>query len=99
MKNEAIKIFQKKRKSVLESWVKFQLADETLREDLMTNEDLRGQSEELLNTIIDSLTDDSLTKIDSNDIEPVNEMLTTISTARAKQGFTPRETGAYVLRG
>ncbi len=48
MKNEAIKIFQKKRKTILETWMNLQLEDAGLREDLMTNEDLRVQSEELL---------------------------------------------------
>ncbi len=52
MKNEAVKIFQRKKKSLLESWIKYQLADQTLREDLMSNEDLRTQSDELLNSIV-----------------------------------------------
>jgi hypothetical protein len=33
MKNESIKIFQKKKKQLLETWMKLQLADESLRED------------------------------------------------------------------
>ena len=60
MKNEAIKILQKKRKSIFEAWMKFQLQDEGLRDDLMANEELRKQSEELLDTIILNLTDVSL---------------------------------------
>jgi len=50
MKNEAIKIFQKRKKIILENWIKYQLSDETLREDLISNEDLRAQSDELLNS-------------------------------------------------
>ena len=57
MKNEAIKIFQRKRKQILESWMKLQMADESLREDLISNEELRGQSEELLNALFDNLND------------------------------------------
>lgn len=97
MKNEAIKIFQRKKKSILETWIKFQLADDTLREDLMTNEDLRVQSDELLNVIVSTLSDESLANPNSEDLEPINEMLSSISISRAKQGYTPRETGVYVF--
>ncbi|MEI9920849.1 MAG: STAS domain-containing protein [Bacteroidota bacterium] len=97
MKNEAIRIFQRKKKSILETWIKYQLADETLREDLMSNDELRSQSEDLLNTITTSLTDESLSNPNSNELEPVNEILSSISISRAKQGYSPRETGLYVF--
>lgn len=97
MKNEAIKVLQKKKKSVLESWMKLQLADESLREDLMGNEDLRSQSEDLLNSFIDSLNDTNIDDTRSTDFEPVIDTLNAVSISRAKQGFTPRETGTYVF--
>ena len=97
MKNEAIKIFQRKKKAILETWIKYQLADETLREDLMSNDDLRTQSDELLNAIVNNLTDDSMGNASSPQLEPINEILSTISISRAKQGYSPRETGMYVF--
>ena len=97
MKNEAIKIFQRKKKTILETWVKLQLQDENLREDLMSNDDLRSQSEELLNVIVNNLTDDSLNDPQSSAHDPINEMLGTISLSRARQGYSPRETGTYVF--
>jgi rsbT co-antagonist protein RsbR len=97
MKNEAIKVFQKKRKGIFESWIKFQLADDSLREDLMTNDDLRIQSDELLSVFISNLSDDNIDNPKSPDFEPVTDILSSISISRAKQGFTPRETGAYVF--
>ena len=60
MKNEVIKILQRRKKNILENWVKFQLADEGLRDDLMSNEELRSQSEELLNSFVTNLTDASI---------------------------------------
>jgi rsbT co-antagonist protein RsbR len=87
MKNEAIKILQKKRKSIFESWMKFQLQDEGLRDDLMTNDDLRKQSEELLDTIISNLTDVSLDDPNDGTFEPVREMLSDISITRARTGI------------
>ncbi len=97
MKNEAIKVLQKKKKTILETWMKFQLADEGLREDLMSNEDLRVQSEELLNTFVDNLKDESIDDPKNSDFEPVVDILTGISISRAKQGYSPRETGTFVF--
>jgi rsbT co-antagonist protein RsbR len=97
MKNEAIKVLQKKKKSVLETWMKLQLADEGLREDLMTNEDLRVQSEELLNIFIDTLKDENIDDPQASAFEPVIDILSAISISRAKQGYSPRETGAFVF--
>lgn len=97
MKNEAIKVFQRKKKAILETWVKYQLSDQALREDLMSNEDLRTQSDELLNAIVNNLTDESLLNVESPELESANEVLASISISRAKQGYSPRETGAYVF--
>jgi len=97
MKNAAVKIIQRKKKAILEQWMKNQLSDEGLREDLMANEDLRIQSEELLDGFITSLTEDNLVEIESTDFEKVTDILTSISISRAKQGYSPRETGIYVF--
>lgn len=97
MKNEAIKILQRKKKNVFETWIKFQISDEGLREDLMSNEELRSQSEELINMLIDNFSDANIDDPTSPSFEPVIDILTSISISRAKQGFTPRETGTYVL--
>jgi rsbT co-antagonist protein RsbR len=97
MKYEASKIFQKRKKQILEQWMNNQLIDASLREDLMSNEELREQSDELLNILVGSLTEQNITKTDSQDFEPVMEILSGISITRARQGFTPRETGLYVL--
>ncbi len=96
MKNEAVKIFQKKKNAILEKWIKAQVTDDTLREDLISNEEVRAQSEELLAAFINSLTDDNINNGQSGDFEDVVDILSSISLSRAKQGFSPRETGAYI---
>jgi rsbT co-antagonist protein RsbR len=97
MKNEAIKVLQKKKKGILETWIKFQLADESLREDLMSNDELRAQSDDLLDILLSKLNDENIDDPKSADFESVVDILDSISISRAKQGFTPRETGAFVL--
>ena len=96
MKNEAVKIFQKKKNSIIEKWIKAQAADDSLREDLITNEDIRLQCEELLSGFIDSLSDTNIEDGQSRDFENVIEILSAISMSRAKQGFSPRETAAFI---
>lgn len=97
MKNEAIKVLQKKKRNVLETWIKYQLEDASLREDLMSNDELRSQSEEFLNTVVDTLSDSNIDDVRGSDFEPVVDLLNAISISRAKQGFSPRETGTYIF--
>src|SRR6476646_7085478 len=97
MKNEAIKIFQKRKNDILEIWTNLQAEDEVLRNDLMTNEDLRAQSEELLTALISNLDDKNFEKAKGENFGEVNEVLASISISRAKQGFSPRETGTYIF--
>ena len=97
MKNESIKIFQKKKPYILEKWMKLQIEDDSLREDLMSNDDLRAQSEELLDAVIFSLSDSNIENPSSGDFNTVTDILASISISRARQGYSPRETGIYVF--
>src|SRR6476620_9953998 len=97
MKQDIARILQKKKKQILEDWMKLQLADIGLREDLISNEELREQSDELLNSLLKNLTDKNITDVESEEFEPVREILSGISISRARQGFSPRETGIYIF--
>ena len=97
MKQDIAKLLQKKKKQILEAWINSQLGDATLREDLMSNEELREQSNELLEEIVKVLNDKNINDPHSQDFEQVFELLQGISISRARQGFSPKETGVYVL--
>lgn len=77
--------------------MKNQLSDEGLREDLISNEELRGQSEELVSALVSNLSADNMTDLDSDEWSPVIEILGGIAITRARQGFSPRETGNFVF--
>ena len=96
-KNDAIGILKKQRKNVSELWVNSLLQDPNLRDDLITNDDLKSQSEELIYSFVDSLNDQSIEDGESEAFERVNEILSGISVSRAKRGFSSRETGIYIL--
>ncbi len=97
MNTDIAKLLQKNKKQLLEDWMTEQLADAGLREDLMSNEELREQSDELLNTLLKVVTDKNLSDVQSSDFEPLHEILGGISISRARQGFSPRETGIYIF--
>lgn len=97
MKMDLSKILQKKQKQLLESWMTLQLSNEGLRDDLMSNQDLRSQSEELLDAIINAMATNKQKEFNPDDYEQVLEILSGISISRAKQGFSPRETGLFIF--
>lgn len=88
---------KKNKKALLESWMELQMRDESLREDLLSNDELRQQSNELLTALVNIIDDSSITNIESDAFEPVIEILSNISFTRARQGFSPRETGLYIF--
>jgi rsbT co-antagonist protein RsbR len=89
-------LLQKKKKNILELWMKNQLADESLRDDLISNEELRSQSEELVDSLIGNLSSENYNDINADEWSPVIEILGGIAITRARQGFSPRETGNFV---
>ena len=97
MKSSTGQVLSKKNKEILDLWYNQQLKDESLREDLMANQDLRTQSAELLDEILNAIKQDNFTDIEAREYEKVTEMLASISLSRATQGYSPRETGYFVL--
>lgn len=91
------KSLKTKKKALFESWMQNQLASDALREDLLSNEDLRSTSEELIDVLLQNLTPENLSNVTSTSFEPVLDILSGISISRAKQGFSPRETGMFVI--
>ena len=97
MANPAIAILKKNKSVILQEWIKLLTKDESLREDLMSNDELREQSEDLLNAFVAGLDDDSIDQPNHKAFDTAIDLLVGISISRAKQGFTPRETGTYVF--
>jgi rsbT co-antagonist protein RsbR len=95
MKEPSSQTLKKNKKNILEIWMKMQIRDQTLREDLITNQALRVQSEELLSAVLQVIGTDH--SENSREFELITDILTEISVSRARQGFTPRETSTFVL--
>jgi rsbT co-antagonist protein RsbR len=95
--NAAISILGKHKKSILEKWMSAMLEDANLRDDLMSSDDLKRQSEELVYSIIDALNEQSIEDSKSSSFDKVNDILAEIAISRAKRGYSPRETGTYIF--
>lgn len=92
-----INLLSEKKDEILDAWMKEQLESETLREDLISVEDLRKQSEEFLEELIEATRSGNIRDISAPEYKALNEMLIEISDSRAKQGFSPRETVFHIF--
>ncbi len=90
-------LLQKKKQSILELWINNQLANDALRDDLISNDDGRVQSEELLDAFLNNLRTESRGGSVEQDHDPVLEIIETIAITRARKGYSPRETGVFLF--
>ncbi len=97
MSSQTAKLLLTKKSEVLEQWMNNQLGYITLREDLMSNEDTRAQSEELLTALGNALKGGNYEDIDAQEYHSVTEILGGISLTRAHAGFSPSETGMFIF--
>ena len=97
MKSSASQILPKNQKQIFERWMNQQLKDDGLREDLLSNEDLRKESDTLLTAILTAIKKDNFSDVNAVEYDKVNEILAGISLNRANNGFSPRETAVFVF--
>jgi rsbT co-antagonist protein RsbR len=93
---DTIALLQKKKQTILETWIKHQLANDALRDELISNEDGRAQSEELLNAFLDKLRTEARGGSAVEDHDHVQDILETVTVSRARKGYSPRETGVFL---
>jgi rsbT co-antagonist protein RsbR len=77
-------------------WLK-QMAGSVSRADLMTKEELDMQSRELMDAIAMGARSGEMTNLDGPAWGQAKEVLSSISSSRARQGFSTSETATFVL--
>lgn len=90
-------ILEKNEKEILDDWIREQLASVTLRKDLLSENELRKQSAELLGLIISATRSGNVTEITGPEWKPVLDFLAATSKTRAAQGFSPVETATFIF--
>ena len=86
-----------KEKGLLEVWMKAQLANIILDEDIMTEEDLREDSISFLHQFVKAVSTGNLEDITADEYVPIIKMLQKISRKRANAGFSPSEIATFVF--
>jgi rsbT co-antagonist protein RsbR len=90
MNNQTAQLLQKNRNLILEKWMALQVADHTLRENLISNQALHSQSEELLDGVL-------RVSASPSNLDPIAETLGDLSLSRARQGFSAGESSTFLL--
>ncbi len=90
-------LLRAKEKELLAAWLQAQLANITLREDLMSEEELRQQSTEFLRAFVKAIGSGNLEDITTTEYTPITKLLQEISRSRAGQGYTPTETATFIF--
>lgn len=98
MASPVLDVLTRHHATILPEWVALQLASSALRRDLMSDADLREQSQRFLDALRVALESggdvDSPTGAVWNE---VRDLLADLSRSRARQGFTPTETATFVF--
>ena len=96
-RSRIVEILQQKRSEVLLHWVNEQLGADTVRSDLLNASELRTDSDRFLSVLTAAIQNGNHTNIQHAEFQPVREMLTELSRARGRQGFSPSETAMFVF--
>ncbi len=95
--NKIMEVLAKFGKDIVEDWLKEQLTALTLRKDLLSEADLRRESNEFMSLLTSAVAGGNLTDITAPEWAPVRDFLTGVSRSRAAKNFTPTETATFVF--
>ena len=90
-------MIQKSHQNLLAEWVQAQLGAETMRRDLIKEDELRDQSAEFLQRFEKAVASGEMANIKAPVWEPILETLDELSRNRGRMGFSPSETAGFVL--
>jgi len=96
MESNIIEILKKSKSLILKNWVDNQFSSQALNDDLISSEEIKEQSEEILSALLRNLNEQNINNIDAPEFDEVIEALSDVSITRAKLGFSPKETGIFV---
>jgi rsbT co-antagonist protein RsbR len=89
-------IIRKHEEQIRADWVK-QMAAGVRRSDLMSDAEVQEQTRELVAAIIEGLHSGDGANLDGHAWAHARDLMQSISTSRARQGFAPSETATFVL--
>ena len=78
------------------AWLQ-QMSASVRRSDLIKESELQSQTHQFLTALVEGLRSGSMADIETPAWESARELMRSISTSRALQGFTPTETATFIL--
>ncbi len=90
-------IVRKYERELLADWLEKQGAILTQRRGLLNDTELREQSSQFLNVFREAVNNSSLDDIMAPEWASTRQVLASVSSSRAKQGFSPSETATFVF--
>jgi len=97
MNTSIANVLVSQRNEIFQEWMHQQLSSEAMRADLISEADLRTESDRFLEVISRAVQSGNFNDIRAPEYKPVLEMLERFSRSRGLQGFTPSETATFVF--
>jgi rsbT co-antagonist protein RsbR len=97
MTTSITKVLLNQRNDIFQEWLQQQLSAPTRRADLISEAELRTESESFLKALTDAVRAGNLSDIRAPEYKPVLEILARFSRSRGIQGFSPSETATFVF--
>jgi len=94
--SQLLEVLETQKAEILQEWVREQLAAGSSRPDLISESELRTESEQFLSLLIPSIKAGAA-DIKSPAYKPLLELLGGFSRSRGRRGFTPGETAGFVF--
>ena len=92
-----VPLLKTSRQELLQAWMQAQLDTETMRRDLIKEDELRVQSAEFLQRFESALVNGEMTNIKAPAWEDTLATLDELARDRSRMGFSPSETATFVL--
>jgi rsbT co-antagonist protein RsbR len=86
-----------RRDEILNLWIKERLEADEFRDELISKKDLRQQSRQVLDMLVQAVQDSAASDFDHAAFDDLRHYLNEISHMRAVKGYTPLENATYIL--
>jgi rsbT co-antagonist protein RsbR len=90
-------ILATRRDEILNLWIKERLENDEFRDELISKKDLRQQSQQVLDMLVQGVQDSGGADFDHPAFDDLRQYLNEISHLRAVKGYTPLENATYIL--
>ena len=92
-----VELLSTRRDEILNIWIKERLESEDFREELVSKNELRQQSQQIVEMLARALRESDEADFDNPSFDELRAFLNEISRQRAVKGYTPSENATYIL--